>query len=380
MGNLIPQSVYAKSLRSQLPKAAFEPDPSKLTLLVINLLILGLGWGMGSQLHHWPIQWLWLYLPFALIMGNSITVLAFASHDLMHGSVTRNYKLASRLALITQTILWMPPTLWQIVHNRIHHNKTNSADDPDRNYYLQQPHTIGKRVQALLFPSSELALPWLVIGVMTGWGIYTWRNILSVLIWNGSSSALAPATFTVSQKQKWAILRELAVMIVLHLCILACLSFNLLQIALAYVLPIVLGYAGMMLYIYTNHLVSPITEINDPLANGISLQVPKFIDVLHVHFSYHVEHHIFPGLNSDYYPMVRDLLRQHYSDRMGYVVGAVDTWKMLLSTPRHYLDAVTLTDWHGQYQASCHLICGMDETPRLDKMTGFESVELINGR
>ncbi len=374
MDKLIPQSVYAKSLRSQLPKEAFEPDPSKLNLLVINLLILGLGWGMGSQLHRWPTQWLWLYLPFALIMANSVTVLAFASHDLMHGSVTRNYKLANRLAVITQTVLWMPPTLWKIVHNRIHHNRTNSPEDPDRNYYFQQPNTMGKRVQALLFPSSEVALPWLVLGVMIGWGIYTFRNILSVLIWNGSSSVLAPATFTVSQREKWAIARELAVMMVLHLGILVCLSFNPLQIAFAYVLPIALGYAVMMAYIYTNHLVSPMTEINDPLVNSISLGVPKFIDLLHIHFSHHGEHHIFPGLNSDYYPMVRDLLRQQYSDRMGYVVGAVDAWKMLLSTPRHYLDAVTLTDWYGQYQAPCHLICGMDETPRREKIAELESV------
>lgn len=356
MDKLIPQSVYAKRLRSQLPQAAFDPDPSKLYLLLINVLILGLGWQMGSQLHRWPVQWLWLYLPFAIIMANSVMVLAFASHDLMHGSVTRNHKLTYLLAVFTQTPLWMPPTLWTTIHNRIHHAKTNLPEDPDRNYYFQEPDSIGKRIQSLLFPSSEVALPCWAIGMLTVWGIYALRNILSVLIWNGRSSALTPATITVTQKARWAIAREWMLMLILHFGILAWLSFDPLQIALAYVLPISLGYAGMIAYIYTNHLVSPITEINDPLANSLSLRMPKFVDLLHVHFSHHAEHHIFPGLNSDYYPMVRELLRQDYSDRMGYVVDPLTAWKLLLSTPRLYLDEVTLTDRQGQSRTSCHLI------------------------
>jgi len=360
MDGLIPQSVYVKKLRSHLPKEAFEPEPSKLHLLIINLLILGVGWGIGAQLQHWPTQWLWLYLPFALVMANSVVVLAFASHDLMHGSVTRNHKLAYWLSLISQTILWMPPTLWKIIHNRIHHNNTNLPEDLDRNYYFDQPNTLGRRLQALLFPSSEVALPWLVIGMMTLWGFYALRSILSALVWGGQAGALAPAMFRVSTKERWAIARELAFMVALHLGVLAWLSFNPLQIALAYVLPISLGYAGMIAYIYTNHLVSPVTEINDPLANSLSLKVPKLVDLLHINFSYHAEHHIFPGLNSDYYPMVRELLRQHYSDRMGYIVNAGDAWKMLLSTPRYYLNAVTLTDKKGQQQIPCHLIDCLD--------------------
>ncbi len=48
MNGLIHQSAYAKSLRAELPKAAFAPDLSKLYLLVINLAILGCGWGIGA--------------------------------------------------------------------------------------------------------------------------------------------------------------------------------------------------------------------------------------------------------------------------------------------------------------------------------------------
>jgi fatty acid desaturase len=362
VNKLIPQRVYARTLRAHLPREAFEPDPSKLYLLVINLLILSFGWAMGSQLAHWPTQWLWLYLPFALIMANSVTVLAFLSHDLMHGSVIRNYRLASKLAVVTQSVLWMPPTLWKIVHNRVHHNRTNMIGDPDRNYFLHQPNTFGKGVQSLLFPSSKQALPWLVFGMLTMWGMYAFRNLLSALFWKGRSAELAPATFTVTQRERLAIAGELAVIIVIHLLILSSLSFNLLQIALAYLLPLSFGYAGMMAYIFTNHLLSPATAINDPLANSLSLKLPMCMDVLHVHFSYHAEHHIFPGLNSDYYPLVRELLSQYYGDRMGYLVSGAEAWKMLLSTPRQYLDNITLVSRSGKEQAPCHLIFDMEKS------------------
>lgn len=360
MNGLIHQSTYAKSLRAELPKAAFAPDLGKLYLLVINLAILGCGWGIGAQLHHWPAQWLWLYLPFALVMANSVMFMAFGSHDMMHGSVTRNRKLAYGLAVLTHTVLWMPPTLWKIVHNRIHHNKTNQLEDPDRNYFLGQPNTIGKRLQALLFPSSTMALPGLAVSLMTVWGIYALRNSLSILIWNGKSPVLAPAPMRVTQREKLTIVGELAVITLLHLGILTWLAFNPLQIALAYFLPIALGHAGMMAYIFTHHLVCPITEINDPLVNTRSLLLPKWIDALHLNFSHHAEHHIFPGLNSDYYPQVRKLLYEH--EHQGYVVSASEAWQMLLSTHRLYLDNVTLTDWQGQARSFCHLLSETDES------------------
>jgi fatty acid desaturase len=318
---------------------------------------------MGSHLAQWPTQWLWLYLPFALIMANSVTVLAFLSHDMMHGSVIRNYRLATKLAIVSQSVLWMPPTLWKIVHNRVHHAQTNMAGDPDRNYFLQEPNTIGKRVQSLLFPSSEQTLPWLVFGMLTMWAMYAFRNILSALIWKNCSDDLAPASYSVSQRDRWAISGELVVIISIHLCLLAFLSFNVLQIALAYFLPLTLGYAGMMAYIFTGHLVSAAVETNDPLLNSLSMKLPKFMDVLHVHFSYHAEHHIFPGLNSDYYPEVRELLRQHFSERMGYLVTGVEAWRMLLSTPRQYLNNITLVSHNGEKLARCHLTVDIEEAP-----------------
>ncbi len=351
---LIPQAEYAKKLRQALPAEAFEADPSKLVILLINMSILILGWMIASRLDHWPIELLWLYLPLAIVMGNSVIVLAFSCHDLMHGDVIRNRRLTRVISLLGQTILWMPPTLWKTVHNRVHHSKTNSLGDPDRNYLYKQPNTWGKWIQNLCFPSLEVNPVGLALGMVTAWGFYAFRNLTSVLLFNRDVDYL-PAAFTVSAKERLAIAGEFLIILFLHLSILAYLQFDPLKVVLGYLLPIWIGYSGMIFYIYTGHLICQMTTVNDPLINSVSIRVPKIFDLLHLNFSYHTEHHIFPGMNSDYYPMVRELLKIHYPERMNYILSAGEVWHLLLTTPRHYKDQNILTDWSGKRSVPCPL-------------------------
>ncbi len=97
---LIPQAEYAKKLRPLLPVEAFAPDPSKLVILFINLTILILGWVIAAQLDRWPVYLLWLYLPLAVVMGNSVIFLLFSSNNIMHGSVIRNPRLIHVISLL----------------------------------------------------------------------------------------------------------------------------------------------------------------------------------------------------------------------------------------------------------------------------------------
>ncbi len=140
----------------------------------------------------------------------------------------------------------------------------------------------------------------------------------------------------------------------IHLSLLAYLQFDILKLVLSYFIPLGIGYAGMFFYIYTNHMICPMTSVNDPLLNSVSLRVPKFFDKLHLNFSYHTEHHIFPGINSDYYPMVQKLLKIHYPDRIN-LLNADDAWRLLMQTPRHYKDENTFADWSGENYVTCPL-------------------------
>jgi fatty acid desaturase len=352
---LIPQSTYIKKLRPLLPPEAFEPDSSKLAILLINLGILLLGWGIANDLDRWPVYLLWLYLPFAAIMGNSIIVLLFSSHDLMHGSVQKKSRLTYPIAFLGLSMLLMPPTQWKSLHNLIHHNTTNSLADPDRNYLYQQPDTWGKWIQNLFVPSVEVNPLWLTVGMAGSWLVHNFRNVSSVLLFNDKSVDYVPAAFTVSPKDRSTIALECLGILVIHLSVLFYLDFNPIKVTLAYILPIALGHAGAMFYIYTNHMGCRMTSINDPLINSASLRVPKIFDLLHLNFSYHTEHHIFPSLNSNYYPMVQELLKVHYPDRMN-LIDAGEAWRLLMQTPRHYKDEVTFTDSSGEMSVNCSIL------------------------
>ena len=349
------QSVYVKKLRPLLPSDAFEPDRSKLAILFINLGILLLGWGIADNLDRWPVYLLWLYLPLAAIMGNSIIVLLFSSHDLMHGSVQKKSRLTYPIAFLGLSMLLMPPTQWKSLHNLVHHNNTNSLADPDRNYLYQQPDTWGKWIQNLFVPSVEVNPLWLIVGMAGSWAVHNFRNLSSVLLFNDKSVDYVPAAFTVSPKDRLKIALECLGILGIHLGVLFYLEFNPIKVALAYILPIAIGHAGAMFYIYTNHMGCRMTSINDPLINSASLRVPKIFDLLHFNFSHHTEHHIFPSINSNYYPMVQELLQIHYPDRMN-LIDAGEAWRLLMETPRHYQDQVTFTDSSGTMAVNCSIV------------------------
>ncbi len=346
---------YLKTLRALLPKEAFIPDSGKLVILVVNLLILLSGWTIARDLDQWSLTWLWLYLPLAIVMGNSVVVLLFTSHDLLHGSVIKNSRLAHFISLLGLAMLWTPPTLWKVVHNQKHHTQTNALDDPDRSYLFQQNQTWGKWIQNLVMPSAEVNSFWLVIGMATAWGTHTFRHITSILLFHQSGESYGPTSIKTSANKRRMIAGELLLIASIHLSILSYLKFSFLSILLGYLLPIWIGYAGVIFYIYTNHLLCPMTEINDPFHNSLSIKVYNFFDLLHFNFSYHTEHHLFPSINSDYYPVLREILQTYYSDRL-HLLTAGEAWRQLLRTPRHYKDQQTLTDWSGVKSVPCPCI------------------------
>jgi fatty acid desaturase len=226
---LITQAEYAKKIRPFLPPEAFIANPNRIGGLLTNLAILLLGWGL---IEHWPSPWLGLYLPLSLIMGNSVIVLLFSSHELLHGSMVKNLWLRRILSILGLTMLWTPPTFWKAVHNRQHHRKTNSLQDPDRNYLAHQPKNWGKRIQHLFVPSNSVHPLWLLIGTSNAWGVHTFRNLTSVLLFNDASTTYTPASFRVTARERKAIAIELAIIAMIHGGILAYLGAHPLKLLL----------------------------------------------------------------------------------------------------------------------------------------------------
>ena len=98
-----------------------------------------------------------------------------------------------------------------------------------------------------------------------------------------------------------------------------------------------------MSFILTNHSLSPLTDINDPLLNSLSVTCPRLVECLSLGFGYHVEHHLFPAMSARHAPEVRALLRAHYPERY-QSMPLLQATLVLHSSARVYKDATTLVD------------------------------------
>ncbi|GEA33211.1 hypothetical protein CDIOL_41340 [Clostridium diolis] len=111
----------------------------------------------------------------------------------------------------------------------------------------------------------------------------------------------------------------------------------------SYLLPFLIGNFIVMCYISSNHRLNPLVPINDPLVNSLSVTVPKWLDVLHFNFSYHTEHHLFPGMNPKYYSLVKEEILKLWPDRY-HQMPLLSALKLLWKTPRIYYNNEELID------------------------------------
>jgi fatty acid desaturase len=61
--------------------------------------------------------------------------------------------------------------------------------------------------------------------------------------------------------------------------------------------------------------------------------LPVF-DWLHSNFSYHTEHHLFPNVSADFYPLVSKLLLEHYPTRY-HRIPLAEAWRLLWKGEEH---------------------------------------------
>jgi fatty acid desaturase len=111
----------------------------------------------------------------------------------------------------------------------------------------------------------------------------------------------------------------------------------------AFALPLVIANVVVISYILTNHSLSPLTEINDPLVNSLSVTLPPILERLHLHFGLHVEHHLFPSMSSAHAPKVRAQLMARWPERY-QSLPLFTALLRLYRTPRVYKTPTLLVD------------------------------------
>jgi fatty acid desaturase len=307
-------------IRADLPPAVFVRRPLRVLLAVPLVALIA---GVSSLLVGRALPW-YLTVLAVLVLANAYVAFMFFGHEVGHGAVVRSERLQDIVMWFSCAIFVVSSHLWRHWHNRLHHGRTNvPSTDPDR-YDLVEDldkspavvrwfttrfapgsgHWLSALYLFVTFTVQGQAVLWLYSRRRPSPG-FTWRRALAETLvvaafWIGLAVAVGPRG---------------ALLII--------------------VAPMLLANAIVMAYITTNHMLRPLTDAPECLATTMSVTTSSAIDAIHLHFSHHVEHHLFPAMSHKYYPLVRASLRRHAGHR--YLAPA--HWRALLTlyqTPRHY--------------------------------------------
>jgi len=305
----ITTSNYVQIVKPHLPSEAFLPAPQKIATLFIHLSVVLIGYVAIRLLS--PMWW-----PFCtLIIGHSLSCIAFLAHELSHNIIIREPRLRYILELLFWCINLIPPTLWKRVHNQTH---ASTLNDPDRAFLINERSLLTRLYSRLFYPHRQ-NWRW---NPLIGFHFvpYIFRNLLAVFYTKHSKPTIVPYKPAFSSKQRSQITAELIIVALGQIGI----FYYLWAGPVAYLVV----SSVVMFYVFTNHFLNPLSEHSDPLIGTTSVIVPKLLNQLHNNFSYHTEHHLFPTMNSDYYDHVSKILQNQYKDRY-HQLPISEAWRQL---------------------------------------------------
>jgi fatty acid desaturase len=316
---LQPLAFYARKARPLLPANAFDPVPSRLLWLTLHIAlaalgIVGIARGWGGP---------WALVGWSLLIGHSFAGCAFVGHETLHGAVVRAAWLRNAIGWVCFLPFVLSPRLWIEWHNKTHHGHTmEDGVDPDAYPTLAQyrRQRVTRIADYLSFARDR------PLGVLVTLAIgFTGQSQQMLWRWSRDPRQIAD---TLAGVAFWTLLA---------------IKLGAFHFAFAYVLPLMIGNAIVMGYILTNHSLNPMTEVNDPLANTLTVEVPRWVNRLHLNFGLHVEHHLFPAMSSAYAPQVRDVLKAQWPESY-QSMPLLRALKLLIKTPRVYRSPTRLYD------------------------------------
>lgn len=315
---------YSSRVKKQLPKESFNPVPTLLwgglaylCVVIASFLTIGL-----FDLH------LVVNILLSFILGASFAALGFLGHEILHGTVVRKRWLSELLGAIAFSPLSTGPKLWKKWHNLTHHIHTQDDEkDPDAWPTLE-------KISKLKYVRSIYSLPLPVRAFFSFASLTIQFSAHSTKMFFEYVKDLNPK----KQPEAWL---QILLPWAMWFTLLFVMGFE--KWFFAFLLPLLIANFIVMAYISTNHRLNPLVPVNDPLANSLTVTVPKWVDVLHFNFSHHTEHHLFPAMSSKYYPLVKEQLKIMWPDRyheMKMSEALLTLWK----TPRLYFENNQLVD------------------------------------
>jgi len=323
--NIMSRQEYAKELRPLLPKEAFKRSPSRIGWFYLHMLII-----LSCVIGVLTVHNLILCIIFSLLIGQSMGILSFLGHEIIHGTVVKGKKKIFIYGTLCMFHWGMPANVWIAWHNRKHHQHTQK--------WMEDPDCFGP---VILFKKSKTMQRYQKLTPGSGY----FRSYFFLFYWFSFHTMLmifkTPGLFKSKKEHLYTKLFYFTVMIGWPLILLI---FNPLYLVTLWLIPLAISNFFMMGYIATNHFLNPSTnKINDPLINSLTVRSFKWLEAFHLHNNFHVEHHLFPELNPKYAPLVQKLLLERWPEKYQQM-SHIKALKLVYTTPRFYKTETKLMD------------------------------------
>ena len=322
---------YAKNLKNKLPAEAFKESPRKLLQCLLHLTLILAAYTVIRDSSVFAA-----YLIASVVIGHSLCCIAFLAHELSHGAIIKRSKYRSSLELLLWGLNIIPATMWKRIHNHTHHKYGNTPKDTDRFFTkaeLEAPEGKIRRLYVqFFFPHRYTSYlnPLIWFHFIT----YIARHLLAVFYTRETRPTIVTYKPEYNTRHRIRIVFEVVFIVFIQYLIFLYTGANWQKFLLASPIPILLTSSFVMAYVWTNHYSHGLSEVHDPIKSSTSVIVPSFIDSLHARFSYHTEHHIFPSMNSDYFPMLSELIKKEYPDIYNRV-PITEAWSQLFKNNRY---------------------------------------------
>lgn len=326
MNELHPIGWYASKVAPHLPKEAFRPAPERLWGGLAYLAMAAAGIA-AIGLYTLPLA---ATLAISLVIAVGFAGMGFLAHEILHGTVVKSAWLRDLLGGIAFLQFGVGAKLWRKWHNMEHHAHTQDAHvDPDAWATMEELY-------------RRPALRW--VYRLPNWFRAT-ANFISFTLFFTIHGLLMFKRYIgeFKPRERAVVIAQMLIPWALWISLLAWMGPE--KWLFAYVLPLMAANFVVISYISTNHQLNPLTSVNDPLANSLTVTVPRWVNVLHMNFSYHTEHHLFPGMNPKWMPLVQaEILRQW--PQQYNAMPWLQALATLARTPRIYGNQTELVDPH----------------------------------
>jgi fatty acid desaturase len=265
-------------------------------------------------------------LGLSLVIAHCFACWGFIGHEILHGSVVRTVWLRDLLGGLCMAPFNVGPMLWRWWHNVEHHGNTQRPHDPDA-YSTLEEYNRRPELRFLLRIAPMRSLLFFPLFCL-------WFTVHSFCM-------LCRAQKRVSPRERAQFIAQYVAPVLFWLSLGVWLGWS--NWVFFYLIPLLLGNFVVISYIATNHLLNPLLHTEDPIAGSLTVTTWRLVDILHMNFSYHTEHHIFPAMNPKYAPQVKALLKRFWPDKyqeMSHCQAMLTLWR----TPRLYLDEIFLVD------------------------------------